>query len=80
VFAKKIDKRVVGELISIVTSEDAWKSPHLECLGQDCSACISRFIGEEPMLHDEGRGVIKEGYQVNDASASCGVVWNMYLM
>jgi hypothetical protein len=29
------------------------------------------------MVHDEARGVIKEGYQIRDANASCGFVGNM---
>jgi hypothetical protein len=32
------------------------------------------------MLHDEVRDVLKEGYQANDASVSCRIVWNMDLM
>jgi hypothetical protein len=40
------------------------------------SACIGSFIGKEPIMHDEARGVIKEGYQVNDWNAFRRFVWN----
>jgi hypothetical protein len=80
VLAKNTCKCLACELTAVVSFEDTRRSPHLERFGQDRSACICYFVRYEPTVHDEARGVIKEGHQIKDASASCGFVGNMYLV